>query len=444
MLRPRMEGRLLLKDCSVFRADGRIRSGMAVLIEGRSIAKVVTDPELPVLPGDWEVPCRGRLVSPGLIDCHTHLVGGQLQPLVGEQVLRTFHQRFEHELKLASLLSAGEVEALTAHAIGRGLRQGVTLRVEHLLAPNCVAESLAVQARTAERLIARLIHSHASYSSGGQGLAQLDANAAHVQEFRRHPLVRGVLGLYGSFCCDDDLLRKAGRLREEMGVGSHFHLGEAEEDLMMTYTRYNRRIVPRFESFGLLSSGSVAAYCRTIDRSESLKLSQSRTLVALSPRSAYALDAGIGGLEAVLAHENLIGMGTAGYGSLWEELACGFNGVMAIARGGRILDPDGSMAQYFMGGGAEMCAMTWGTPCGTVEEGSLADLVVFDYVPAERSDSGAGATPHLMMQLSQAPVAWTIVDGRVAVREGRLLAADFQELSKDAAAALQSVWKRAA
>ena len=47
--------------------------------------------------------------------------------------------------------------------------------------------------------------------------------------------------------------------REEMGVGSHFHLGEAEEDLMMTYTRYNRRIVPRFESFGLLSSGSVAA-----------------------------------------------------------------------------------------------------------------------------------------------------------------------------------------
>jgi cytosine/adenosine deaminase-related metal-dependent hydrolase len=439
-----MEGRLLLKDCSIFRADGRVRAGMAVLIEGSRISRVAPNSELPVLPGDWEVACRGRLVSPGLIDCHTHLVGGQLQPLVGEFVLRSFQQRFEHEAKLGSLLSPGEVEALTAHAIARGLREGITLRVEHLLAPADVGKSLAVQARTAERLSARLIHSHASLSVGGTGEAQLEANAAHVHEFRRHPLVRGVLGLYGSFCCDDELLRRAGRLREEMGVGAHFHLGESEEDLMTTYTRYGRRIVPRFEAFGLLSSGSVAAYCRTIDRSESMKLAMSRTLVALSPRSSQALDAGTAGLEAVLAHGNLIGLGTAGYGTPWEELACGFNAVLAIARGGRMLDPDGWMAQFLMGGGAEMCAMVWGTPCGTVEEGSLADLVVFDYVPSERSDSDAGATPHLLVQLSQAPVAWTIVDGRVAVREGRLLAADYQQLSKDAAAALQSVWKRAA
>ena len=223
-----MEGRLLLKGCSVFRADGRIRSGMSVLVEGSRIAKVAPDTELPVLPGDWEVSCRGRLVAPGLVDCHTHLVGGQLQPLVGELLLRPFQQRFEHILRLGSLLSAGEVEALTAHAIARGLRQGVTLRVEHLLAPADVKGALAAQARCAERLVARLIHSHATHSIGGKGMEQLEANLEHVQQFRRHPLVRGALGLYGSFVCDDELLRRAGRMREEMGVGAHFHLGESE------------------------------------------------------------------------------------------------------------------------------------------------------------------------------------------------------------------------
>ncbi len=438
-----MEGRLLLKGCSVFRADGRIRSGMSVLIEGSRIAKVAPDAELPVLPGDWEVSCRGRLVAPGLIDCHTHLVGGQLQPLVGEFLLRPFAQRFEHILRLASSLTAGEVEALTAHAIGRGLRQGVTLRVEHLLAPGDVAGGLAAQARVAERLVARLINSHATFSTGGKGMEQLEANLEHVQKFRRHPLVRGTLGLYGSFVCDDELLRKAGRAREEMGVGAHFHLGEAEEDLMQTYTRHNRRIVPRFESFGLLGNGSVAAHCRTIDRGESMKLSLTRTLVALCPRSGSALEVGMQGLEAVLAHGNLIGLGTCGYGTVWEELVCGFNAILSIARGGRVIDPDGTMAQFFMGGGAEMCAMTWGMPCGTVEDGSLADLCVFDFVPAAVSDSDGGATPHLLVQLSQCPVAWTIVDGRVAVREGQLLAADYSELSREAARALQSVWARA-
>jgi 5-methylthioadenosine/S-adenosylhomocysteine deaminase len=438
-----MEGRLLLKGCSVFRADGRIRSGMSVLVEGSRITKVAPDSELPVLPGDWEVACRGRLVAPGLIDCHTHLVGGQLQPLVGEFLLRPFTQRHEHILRLASLLTAGEVEALTAHAIGRGLRQGVTMRVEHLLAPADVAGALAAQARVAERLVARLIHGHATFSTTGKGFEQLDANAEHVQKFRRHPLVRGALGLFGSFVCDDDLLRRAGRLREEMGVGAIFHLGESEEDLMQTYTRYNRRIVPRFESFGLLGNGSVAAHCRTIDRGESMKLSLTRTLVALSPRSSQGLDVGMAGFEAVLAHGNLIGLGTSGFGTVWEELVCGFNAVLTVARGGRIIDPDGSIAQFLMGGGAEMCAMTWGMPCGTVEEGSLADLCVFDFVPAELSDSASGATPHLMVQLSQCPVAWTIVDGRVAVREGQLLAADFGQLSQEAARALRSVWARA-
>lgn len=438
-----MEGRLLLKSCSVFRADGRIRAGMSVLVEGSRIVKVAPDAELPVLPGDWEVSCKGRLVAPGLVDCHTHLVGGQLQPLAGEFLLRPFAQRFEHMLRLASLLTVGEVEALTAHAIARGLRQGVTLRIEHLLAPSDVRGALAAQARVAERLVARLIHSHATLGTTGNGMEQLDANVEHVQQFRRHPLVRGALGLYGSFVCDDELLRRAGRLREEMGVGAHFHLGESEEDLMQTYTRHNRRIVPRFESFGLLGNGSVAAYCRTIDRGESMKLSLTRTLVALSPRSGQALDVGRAGLEAVLAHGNLIGLGTSGYGTVWEELVCGFNAVLSIARGGRMIDPDGSMAQFFMGGGAEMCAMTWGVPCGTVEDGSLADLCVFDFVPAELSDTDSGATPHLLQQLSQCPVAWTIVDGRVAVREGQLLAADFGQLSLEAARALKSVWARA-
>ena len=55
----------------------------------------------------------------------------------------------------------------------------------------------------------------------------------------------------------------------------------------------------------------------------------------------------------------------------------------------------------------------------------------------------SGATPNRLLQLSQCPVAWTIVDGRIAVREGQLLAADFGQLSHEAALALKSVWARA-
>ena len=62
-----MEGRLVLKDCSIFHPDGRIRYGMAVVIDGAAITRVAPDAEVPVLPGDWEVACGGRLVTPHLV-----------------------------------------------------------------------------------------------------------------------------------------------------------------------------------------------------------------------------------------------------------------------------------------------------------------------------------------------------------------------------------------
>src|SRR6516162_8796349 len=241
-----MEGRLVLKNCSVFRSDGRFRSGMAVLIERGKISKVALDPEIPILPGDWEVACRGRLVAPGLTDCHAHLVSSQLLP-PGEGLLKSPEEQSEAQRVIESNLAAAEVEALTAFAVARALRFGVTMLVEHVDCPSDVAGGLAAQSRTAERLGVRFINSHATSSRSGQSsaAAQLEANAAHVQVLKQHPLVRCALGFRASFACDDDLLSRLGRLRMELGVGAHGHVAESEEDLAKTAAQYKKGIVDR-------------------------------------------------------------------------------------------------------------------------------------------------------------------------------------------------------
>src|SRR4051794_40606897 len=104
-----MEGRLVLKNCSIFRADGRGRVGMAIVVEGGLIRRVAPDDEVPVLPGDWEVSCRGRLVLPGLVDCHSHLVGDLLMPTSGELLLHPPQVRLESERRLAAQLTASDV-----------------------------------------------------------------------------------------------------------------------------------------------------------------------------------------------------------------------------------------------------------------------------------------------------------------------------------------------
>ncbi|MBI3182473.1 MAG: amidohydrolase family protein [Myxococcales bacterium] len=437
-----MEGRLVLKGCSIFRADGRVRAGMAILVQGTRVSKVAPDEEIPTLPGDWEVSCRGRLVTSGLVDCHAHLVGGQVAPLSGDLMLRPPAARLELRHRIERDLSSAEVEALTAFALARALRSGVTMSVELLHAPKAVGDSLAVQARTAERLGARLVNSHASSSALGEAAAleQLEANAHYARERKGHSLVRGALGFHSSHLCDDELLRRLGRAREEIGVGVHCHLAENDDDLTVTYSRYGKRVVNRLDYFGLLGPGAVAAHARAIDRSEAQRLAKSRTVVALSARESLA-EASWGGTEALLAHQGLVGLGTGGCGTLWEELHAALTGVIALARSGRLLDPDGLLAQLFVGGPAELCSMLFGAPSGSVEDGSLADLVVFDHVPSTVGDGGSA--PHLLQQLGQAPVAWTVVGGRVTVREGQLLGADYLELAREAARALESAWSRA-
>ena len=85
--------------------------------------------------------------------------------------------------------------------------------------------------------------------------------------------------------------------------------------------------------------------------------------------------------------------------------------------------------------------MLFGAPSGAVEEGALADLVVYDLLPTE--DPATGLMPSPLLALARSPVAWSIVDGRVTVREGQLLGADLLALARAAATALEGLWARA-
>ncbi len=417
--------------------------GMAVVIDGGKVAAVEKDSRVPVRPGDWSASCDGRLLAPGLIDCHTHLVNAQVLPASGELLLRSLRARHDLQRRLDAMLTASDVETLTTFAIAKALRSGVTMLVEHLHCPSEPGAALAAQARVAERMGIRLCNSHATDSLGGEAVAArgFEENAAYAESMKGHPLVRPQLGFHASFSAEDSLLRRIGEARARLGVGATYHLAETEDDLTSTYSRYSKRIVPRLEAFGLLGQGVVAAHARAVDRSESDRLSRSRTLIALGPRFNLVAEPGGGGFEAVLAHQNLLGLGTSGAGLLWEELICAFTGIIQIARAGRLLDPDGFMSQILFGGPAELCSLLYGAPSGLVEAGALADLVLYDHVPAQE-DAG-GLTPHLLMQLGTVRPSWVIAGGRVVVREGQLLGYDYVELARAAARTLESLWKRA-
>lgn len=438
-----MEGRTLLKGCAVYRGDGRVREGQTVVVQGPLVEAIAPEAEVAALPGDWVIDCGGRLLRAGLVDCHAHLVNGQVTPIAGADALESFVHRFERRLAMAASLSPLEVEALAAHALAQGLRRGVTLHLEHLLAPSLALQSLEAVARAAERLGARLVLSHASTAFLGDaaGLAQVEANAQLARARKGHPLVRGALGISDSFNASDAMLEKAAAEASALGVGAHFHLCEADDDFALTRGSSGLSVVERLERFGLLRAGNVAAFARRLARDEVAALARSGVAVALAPLAGALEGERDETLEWLLAHGAQVGLGSAGLGTLWEQLPLAFASCAREARGRRLLEPDAAVAELLWGAPSELCSRAFEAPSGAVEPGALADLVVCDTVPAVEDEQSQGL--HLLLQVASAPAAWTLVHGKVVVREGQLIGADALELAREAAKAQAAIWRRA-
>lgn len=436
-----MEGGLVLKDCAVLRPDGRTRAGMAVRIEGPAVVQVAPTDEVPIRPGDWEVRCDGRAVGPGWMDCHAQLVNGQLDLGTSELLLRPARARFELQQRQDASLTPAEVEALAAHAIARSLRRGVTFVAEHLHCPQAPGLALEQVARTAQRLGLRVLISHATRDVDGTDDAQAhaEANALFVQRHAADPTVRGAMGFHASFTCEDALLTQIAELRARTDAHVVFEAAGSELDLTETFQRHGARVVTRLERLGLLGPWSVAALARMVDREEAERLFRARALVAISPRRELFEEPGATGFDAVVGRENRIGLGTAGGGPLSEEATCAAAALLRLARSGRWVDPDGTLLQMLFSAPSELVSRLFGQPSGLVEEGALADLVVYDWIPPE----DAAPVPDMAAQLSCAQVSWTVVAGRVVVREGQLLGHDERALAREAARVLAARAKRA-
>ena len=398
-----MEGRLLLKNCSVLRSGGAVARGQVVLIEGTQIRRVDVDAAIPGLPGDWVVPCAGRLVMPGLVDCHSQL--------------------------LASLRGRGtaqpeEVAAISAHALALGLRSGITTHLDHLHVPASVEGALRAQAAVAQRLGARLIQSHASTT-----VAELDANAAAIRD-SKHALVRGALGLWSSSRCDDACLAHASQLRRALDCGVHLRLAEDEADLSATFSSFGVQVASRLDSFGLLTPRTVGAFGRTLDGPGVQLASARKTLLAPWIDLHHP-----SGFEAMLSSGVALGPSTAGERTIWGAISSAVAAAQSVARAGRVRRTAELPWQMLFDGPARLVGAAFGTKFGAVAEGETADVVLLDAI--EAGDTLAWD------RLPLAPVAWTIVGGRVVVREGQLLGADFTALATAAARAVEAIWARA-
>jgi cytosine/adenosine deaminase-related metal-dependent hydrolase len=438
-----MTERLVIREARAWPTAADAGSLATVVVEEGRITEV-SHRQVPARPGDWIIEARGRLLTPGFVDAHSHvtrklsvgLCEGRSYPKGHPQLEEPLRGRFERALELEDVAVASRL------AFCEAALAGTTTVFEQLRAPACADGSLDAVGNEARAVGLRAVISYGASERDGAAAVGIQectrfANEAAADKFG--PLVRGSLGLAHAETVSTALLGGAAQLAHTAGL--QVHAAETEEELADAFLAYGNRGLERLAEIGMLGQMTVASHGNHLNRREGEILAEIGGFCAYTPRSALLAEERPPRLEAAVDAGTYAVLGTDGLSpsvrgeipwalALWRRTARpggqqGFYAIerMAVEAGGRL------MGRFF------------GCSAGLIAVGQAADLVLLDYRPGTPLKTEA-MVGHLVPGISEAHVAWTIVGGRVLVREGALLTVDWAEAAAKSQERAERLWNR--
>ena len=422
------EQRSELRDASILIRDNRIEAiGPATAL---------------VAEADEVIDARGHLVLPGLVNTHHHMYQSLTRAIPGVQDAELFSW-LRGLYPIWAGLTPEMVQVSTQLAMAELLLAGCTTSSDHLyIYPNGVKLDHSIEA--AREIGMRFVASRGSMSVGAsQGglppdsvVEREDAILADTQRLietfhdaSHGAMVNVAVAPCSPFSVSRDLMRESALLARQYGVRLHTHLAENDHDIAYSREKFNCTPAEYAQDLGWLGHDVWHAHCVKLDEAGIGLFARTRTGVAHCPCSNMRLASGIAPIRRMLDAGVPVGLGVDGSASNdGAHMVNEARQALLLARVGRALEPFGCdhgpsemtarhALEIATRGGAQVLGRG---DIGHLAPGMCADLALFDL----RTLGFAGAAVHdpvaSLLLCASPQAAWTIVNGRVVVREGQL------------------------
>jgi 8-oxoguanine deaminase len=457
-------------------ADRRELRGGSLLVRGPRIDAVWPAGQMP--PGttaDETIDARGHAVLPGLVNTHHHMYQSLTRAIPAAQDAELFGW-----LKTLYPIWAGltpeMVHVSTQLAMAELLLSGCTTSSDHLyLYPNGVRldDSIDAAAQIGMRFHAARGSMSVGESAGGLPpdslveaepaiLADTQRLIEQHHDHGRYAMLRVVAAPCSPFSVSPGLMRDSAALARSLGTRLHTHLAENDHDIAYSQAKFGMTPTQYAESVGWLGDDVWHAHCVKLDPAGIAAFAASGTGVAHCPCSNMRLASGIAPVRRMLDAGVPVGLGVDGSASNDGAHLLGEARIaMLLARVGKAMEPARALGRPEPGGaptggsGAATGGFIYGCDTGPREmtarhmlevatrggarvlgrddighlaPGMAADLALFDL----RTLGFAGGAVHdpvaALLLCAPAQAAYTVVNGRVVVRQGQLATLDLGPL----------------
>ena len=402
---------------------------------------------------DEVIDARGHLVVPGLVNTHHHMYQSLTRAIPQVQDAELFSW-LRGLYPIWAGLTPEMVRVSTQVAMAELLLAGCTTSSDHLyIYPNGVRLDDSIEA--AREIGMRFVATRGSMSVGqSQGGLPPDAvverEDAILRDTRRlietwHDASHGAMTQVAVAPCSPfsvsrDLMRESAALARSFkgqGVRLHTHRAENDHDVAYSREKFGRTPAEYAQDLGWVGPDVWHAHCVKLDADAIALFARTRTGVAHCPCSNMRLASGLAPIRRMLDAGVPMGLGVDGSASNDGAHMVGeARQALLLARVRRSLDAFGcdhgpaemtardalAMATR---GGAQVLGRA---DIGHLAPGMCADLALFDLRTLGFA-GGAVHDPVASLLLCASPqAAYTVVNGRVVVREGQLATVELQPL----------------
>jgi cytosine/adenosine deaminase-related metal-dependent hydrolase len=432
---------LVVRAGLLFTGTAELEGGWVLARDGM-IAEVGSGPP-PAADEVLDLP--NCIATPGLVNAHDHMYQWATRGHVPDGTLFEWLRAL---YPIWARIDAETVRAAARAAMAKLLLSGCTLSSDHhYVFPAGERDLFETLVTCASELGLRFHPCRGSMSLGqSKGglppdsvvededfiLADTQGKIARFHDPRAGSMCRVAVAPCSPFSVTPQLMRDSAALARRNGVRLHTHLAETQDEEQFCIERFGKRPMELMEDLGWTGNDVWYAHGIHLSDAEVGRVAESKTGIAHCPSSNMRLGAGACRVSDLLRAGARVGLGVDGAASNEDaNLAVELHQALLLARvrsGPGALDAR-SAWRLATQGGAECLGRD---DCGTLAPGKCADMAMFrlnDLSHAGMADPLAG--------LALAPPARAdavVVNGKIVVRDGRLLTADEDQIAIEIAA----------
>jgi 5-methylthioadenosine/S-adenosylhomocysteine deaminase len=423
---------LIIRGGTVVTMDGsrRVIDNGGVAVKGGRVVAVGASADIDLNYSSRQIiDATGKVIIPGLINGHTHVPMTLFRGIADDLDLQEWLTKYIFPAE-AKNVTEDFVRVGTRLGLAEMIRSGTTTYCDMYYFEDAIADETfkaGMRGVLGETVIDFPV---ADNKTNAQAMAYVEK---FVSRWKGNSLIVAAIAPHAPYTVSAEHLKAARAFSDRTGAPIVTHISETKREVDDSIKDKGTSPVDYLNRLGFLNDKVIAAHVVWPTEEELSLLKKLGVGIVHNPQSNMKLASGVAPVPEMLKQDMPVGLGTDGAASnndlnLWEEMDTAAKLHKLISKDPKVVTAQEAFEMATIRGAR---ALHLEKEIGSIEKGKRADLVIVDL-------DGLNQTPYyniysdLVYSAKAGDVRTVIVEGRVLMRDRRLLTLNETKIKADA------------